>query len=124
MLATLPEKTGRSVDEWIAALEASGAASGTHTEQREWLQSQGLGRNHAGAVLWWRKNGAAIQAGGDSLVDEQYSGKARAAAAGLRGARGRGAGTGRRRRGPAARDVRDVRARDPVRDREARFRPC
>jgi predicted transport protein len=75
MLATLPGKTGRSVDEWIAALEASGAASGTHTEQREWLQSQGLGRNHAGAVLWWRKNGAAIQAGGDSLVDDQYSGR-------------------------------------------------
>jgi predicted transport protein len=75
MLATLPEKTGRSVDEWIAALEASEAASGTHTQQREWLQSQGLGRNHAGAVLWWRKNGAALQAGGDSLVDDQYSGK-------------------------------------------------
>jgi hypothetical protein len=75
MLATLPEKTGRSVDEWIAALEASGAASRTHTQQREWLQSQGLGRNHAGAVLWWRKNGAAMQAGGDSLVDAQYSGR-------------------------------------------------
>jgi predicted transport protein len=75
MLATLPEKTGRSVDEWIAALEASEAAGGTHTQQREWLQSEGLGRNHAGAVLWWRKNGAAIQAGGDSLVDDQYSGR-------------------------------------------------
>jgi predicted transport protein len=75
MLATLPEKTGRSVDEWIGLLEASEAAGGTHTRQREWLQSQGLGRNHAGAVLWWRKNGAAIQAGGDSLVDDQYTGK-------------------------------------------------
>jgi hypothetical protein len=75
MLATLPEKTGRSVEEWIAALEASAAASGTHTQQREWLMSQGLGRNHSGAVLWWRKNGAAIEAGGESLVDEQYSGK-------------------------------------------------
>jgi predicted transport protein len=75
MLATLPEKTGRSVDEWIGLLEASEAAGGTHTQQREWLQSQGLGRNHAGAVLWWRKNGAAIQAGGDALVDDQYKGK-------------------------------------------------
>jgi hypothetical protein len=75
MIATLGEKTGRGADEWIAALEASEAAGGTHTQQREWLQSQGLGRNHAAAVLWWRKNGAAIQAGGDSLVDAQYSGR-------------------------------------------------
>jgi hypothetical protein len=75
MLATLPEKTGRSVEEWIAALEASDVSSGTHTQQREWLMSQGLGRNHSGAVLWWRKNGAAIEAGGDSLVDDQYSGR-------------------------------------------------
>jgi predicted transport protein len=75
MIATLGEKTGRSAEEWNAALEASDAAAGTHTQQREWLQAQGLGRNHAGAVLWWRKNGAAIQAGGDSLVDEQYSGR-------------------------------------------------
>jgi predicted transport protein len=75
MIATLGEKTGRSAEEWIAALEASDASAGTHTQQREWLQSQGLGRNHAGAVLWWRKNGAAIQAGGDSLVDDQYSGR-------------------------------------------------
>lgn len=75
MLATLPEKTGRSVEEWIAVLEASGAGSGTHTQQREWLMSHGLGRNHSGAVLWWRKNGAAISAGGDSLVDAMYSGR-------------------------------------------------
>jgi hypothetical protein len=74
MLATLPEKTGRSVDEWIALLDASPAASGTHTQQREWLQGEGLGRNHASAVLWWRKNGEALQAGGDALVDGQYSG--------------------------------------------------
>src|SRR5262245_26746235 len=75
MIATLGAKTGRSADEWIAALEASEAAAGTHTQQREWLQSQGLGRNHAGAVLWWRKNGPAIQAGGAALVDDQYSGR-------------------------------------------------
>jgi predicted transport protein len=75
MLASLGEKTGRSADEWIAALEASGVASGTHTQQREWLMAEGLGRNHAGAVLWWRKNGAAIEAGGDSLVDAMYAGK-------------------------------------------------
>jgi hypothetical protein len=25
--------------------------------------------------VWWRKNGAALQAGGNALVDKQYSGK-------------------------------------------------
>jgi hypothetical protein len=75
MLAALPEKTGRSVEEWIAALEASDAASGTHTQQREGLMAEGLGRNHAGAVLWWRKNGAAIEAAGEPLDDAQYSGR-------------------------------------------------
>ena len=44
MIATLGEKTGRSAEEWIAALEASQAAAATHTQQREWLQSQVLPR--------------------------------------------------------------------------------
>jgi hypothetical protein len=34
----------------------------------------GLSSNHAGAVLWWEKNGAAIEAGGGELIDCQYAG--------------------------------------------------
>jgi hypothetical protein len=35
---------------------------------------QGVGYNHTGAILWWMKNGAAIRAGGDELIDRQYAG--------------------------------------------------
>jgi hypothetical protein len=66
MIRELP---GPPVEEWIAGLPA-----GTRAERRAWLQEQGLSSNHASAVLWWEKNGAAIEAGGDPLVDRQYSG--------------------------------------------------
>jgi hypothetical protein len=66
MIRELP---GPPVEEWIAGLP-----EGTHAERRAWLREQGLSSNHASAVLWWEKNGAAIEAGGDPLVDRQYSG--------------------------------------------------
>src|ERR1044072_8388231 len=44
----LPEKTGRSLDEWIDLVNQVGPA--TEKEQREWLkQNYGLGTNTA----WW-----------------------------------------------------------------------
>jgi hypothetical protein len=47
-LASLPAKTGRSLDEWIRLLEEDGPAS--DKERRDWLKSQhGLGTNSA----WW-----------------------------------------------------------------------
>ena len=67
MIRELP---GRSVEEWIAMLPAEG----THRERQRFLMDQGLSSNHASAVLWWEKNGAAIEAGGDPLIDRQYSG--------------------------------------------------
>jgi Domain of unknown function (DUF5655) len=70
MIKEIERITGRSAEEWIARLPA-----GTHSEQRAWLKEQGLHGNHAGAVLWWKKNGAAIEAGGEPLVDRQYAGK-------------------------------------------------
>lgn len=45
---TLPEKTGRSLDEWIALVKKSGPK--TEKERREWLKSNHkLGTNSA----WW-----------------------------------------------------------------------
>jgi len=67
MIRQLP---GPPVEEWIAMLPA-----GTHRERRAFLIDHGLSSNQAGAVLWWEKNGAAIEAGGGELVDRQYSGK-------------------------------------------------
>ena len=47
-LVSLPEKTGRSLDEWIRLVEEEGPA--TDQERRDWLKAQhGLGTNSA----WW-----------------------------------------------------------------------
>jgi Domain of unknown function (DUF5655) len=74
MIAELERVSGRSADAWIEALRAAGLGEARHTERRAWLKDQGLNGNQAGAVLWWAKNGAAIEAGGDELIDRQYAG--------------------------------------------------
>ena len=66
MIRELP---GRPVDDWIAMLPA-----GTYGERKAFLVEQGLASNHAAAVLWWEKNGAAIEGGGGELIDRQYAG--------------------------------------------------
>ena len=66
MIRELP---GPPVEEWIAMLPA-----GTHGERKAFLIEQGLASNHASAVLWWEKNGEAIEGGGGALIDRQYSG--------------------------------------------------
>jgi len=46
-VATLKEKTGRSLEEWLALVKRSGP--GTEKERREWLKTEhGLGPNSAG----------------------------------------------------------------------------
>jgi hypothetical protein len=67
MIRELP---GPPVEEWIAMLPA-----GTHRERHAFLKEQGLSSNHASAVLWWEKNGAGIEAGGEPLIERQYAGK-------------------------------------------------
>src|SRR5215212_6909158 len=47
-IASLPLKTGRGLEEWIALVKTEGPA--TEKEQREWLKKNyGLGTNSA----WW-----------------------------------------------------------------------
>jgi hypothetical protein len=47
-IATLKEKTGRSLEEWLALVRRSGPKS--EKERREWLKKEyGLGTNTA----WW-----------------------------------------------------------------------
>ena len=67
MIRELP---GRSVEEWIALLPAEGS----YRERQAFLVERGLASNHAAAVLWWEKNGAAIEGGGGELIDRQYAG--------------------------------------------------
>jgi len=69
MIKDIAHLYGRGADEWIALLPA-----GSHSDRKAWLMEQGLHSNHAGAVLWWEKNGAAIEDGGGELIDRQYAG--------------------------------------------------
>jgi len=60
----LPEKTGKSLDEWIALVKKSGPS--TENEQREWLKQQyGLGTNSA----WWIAKRAAGKGNEDGDPD-------------------------------------------------------
>jgi hypothetical protein len=74
MIVEIEARTGRSAGAWIAELRRAGLADASHADRRAWLTEQGLGSNQAAAVLWWMKNGAAIEAGGGELVDRQYAG--------------------------------------------------
>ena len=79
-LMSLPEKTGRSLDEWIQLVEEEGPTS--DTERRDWLKAQhGLGTNSA----WWiadraagrgREDGdpAAYLEAADGYVSAMFSG--------------------------------------------------
>ena len=76
----LPEKTGRSLEEWIAHVKAEGPR--TEKERREWLKREyGLGTNTA----WWiaeRAEGKGLEDGdpeaylraAEQYVEEMFSG--------------------------------------------------
>jgi hypothetical protein len=70
-VAELPEKTGRSLAEWLSLVRAEGPA--TETERRAWLKKEhGLGTNSA----WW----IAERAGGRGTEADTPEGYLRAAA--------------------------------------------
>src|SRR5262249_39276794 len=65
-VATLKDKTGRSVDEWVKLIRKSGPP--TEKERREWLkQEHGLGTNSA----WWLAERAEGK-GGEEDTPEAY----------------------------------------------------
>ena len=74
MIESIEDLTGRSADAWIEGLRGAGLGEASHADRRAWLMEQGVGYNHTGAILWWMKNGDAVRAGGDELIDRQYAG--------------------------------------------------
>jgi hypothetical protein len=69
-VVSLPQKTGRSLDEWIRLVKKEGPSS--EKERRDWLKANhGLGTNTA----WW----IAERAAGRSLEDEDPSAYLKAA---------------------------------------------
>ena len=79
-VATLKDKTGRSVDEWVKLIRKSGPP--TEKERREWLKKEhGLGTNSA----WWLAERAEGKGGeedtpegylraAEGYVEKQYTG--------------------------------------------------
>ena len=64
-IAKLPEKTGRSLDEWIALIKKSGPKS--ETARRDWLKkTHKLGTNYA----WWLAERAEGKGGEDGDPDQ------------------------------------------------------
>ena len=75
MLAGLKEKTGRSIDEWVAALGKSGTQK--HGERVKWLKSQGVTHGYANLIAHRSLGSDAVSKteGGEDLVAKQYAGK-------------------------------------------------
>lgn len=81
-VASLKQKTGRSLEEWLKLIKKSGPP--TEKERRAWLKSQhGLGMNYAGWILA-RADGKdddfsspeAYLRAAEQYVDEMFAGKA------------------------------------------------
>lgn len=66
-IATLPEKTGRSLDQWLAVIRKKGPKG--EKERREWLKNEhGLGTNTA----WWLAERAENKPGADDGDPASY----------------------------------------------------
>jgi hypothetical protein len=77
MLANLPEKTGKSIDQWMALVAASGAVK--HGEIVKWLKGEhGVTHGYANLIAQRVLNPQAFErskAGDEALIDAQYAGK-------------------------------------------------
>lgn len=71
IIANLPHKTGRSLDEWLAVLAADGPEG--RAARIAWLKSQGLGHVTAQVVVDRATTGRAIYAdAGDELLERLF----------------------------------------------------
>ena len=71
MKANLPEKTGKSLEQWIKIVKASGLEK--HGEQVKLLKEQGVGHGYANMICHAAKGGFDTPA--DDLIEAQYKGK-------------------------------------------------
>ena len=78
MIAKLPEKTGKSMDQWIKLVGATGAQK--HGEIVKWLKGEhGVTHGYANLIAQRIMNPQAFETGdansGQALIDAQYAGK-------------------------------------------------
>jgi predicted transport protein len=72
----LPEKTGKTLEEWIQILTTEGPAGGKRKERVEWLKREhGLGHGQASTVVELSQRPADYTPPrSDTLIDAQYAG--------------------------------------------------
>ncbi len=74
MLANLPEKTGKSIDQWSTLVARSGAAK--HGEIVKWLKTEhAVTHGYASLIAHHVLNDGADAPDDDALVEAQYAGK-------------------------------------------------
>ncbi|MEE4639839.1 MAG: DUF4287 domain-containing protein [Wenzhouxiangella sp.] len=75
MIANLPDKTGKSIDQWLALVTTSGAAK--HGEIVKWLKGEHAVSHGYANLIAHRFLSAASTAGQseDALISAQYAGK-------------------------------------------------
>jgi hypothetical protein len=78
MIDHLPEKTGRSLDEWIKAIGAHGASK--HGEIVKWLKAaHGITHGYANLIAHLHLHGGTAAGSGvedaAAMIDAQYAGK-------------------------------------------------
>lgn len=74
MLANLPEKTGKPMDQWPKLVAKSGAAK--HGEIVKWLKAEhGVTHGYANLIAHQVLDAGADAPDADTLVDAQYAGK-------------------------------------------------
>ena len=69
----LPERTGKSLDEWLEV--ARDRPDGKRTQQTEWLMGFGLGRGQAQTVLYYAQGMDIDYQDKDGLVRDMYKGR-------------------------------------------------
>lgn len=72
MIRNLEEKSGRTLDQWIAVARKSGASK--HGEIVKYLKENGLTHGYANLVAHSTLQSAAVHADDSDLVESQYSG--------------------------------------------------
>lgn len=79
-VAELPQKTGRSLDQWLAHIEKAGPKD--KKARSAWLKEQGLGTNVASWLAWraegkptWDESPEAYLKAADQFVEEMFGGK-------------------------------------------------
>ena len=76
---TMAERTGRTLDEWVLAVEASGVDPLDQKAVRAWLkETHGIGQNTQWAIAFEtaRRNGW-VEPDVEGYIDGQYAGRGR-----------------------------------------------